>query len=210
MAAQAVVFDWGGVLARADQTYLRELGAEIGLTAEGLWEVFSGPGGENSFTGQPFGAADLIPSMTRALSERLGDQALEVATRLCAAYGDPDLQMAIPEMHTLFTDLQDRGVPLAILSNAPREIRGPITALLGARLPEVLWVSGERGAGKPQRQAFEGIADELGLQPAACVFVDDSASHIAAAEAAGMRGLHFTGDVQEVRVGLNNLGLDIL
>ncbi len=53
-------------------------------------------------------------------------------------------------------------------------------------------VSGEVGIIKPEAAIFRCFLERYGLDPADCLFIDDMTINIAAAEAAGMTGHHFT------------------
>jgi 2-haloacid dehalogenase len=53
-------------------------------------------------------------------------------------------------------------------------------------------VSGDEKLIKPEPAIFHLLADRYGLDLADCVFIDDSAKNIAAAQALGMHALHFT------------------
>ena len=51
-----------------------------------------------------------------------------------------------------------------------------------------------RGEASDGDEAFvRALCERYGLDPASCLFVDDSADNCTGAEAAGMRSLHFTG-----------------
>ena len=45
---------------------------------------------------------------------------------------------------------------------------------------------------KPEARIFSHTAQLLGVAPADCVFIDDIAANVTAAEAAGMTGIHHT------------------
>lgn len=58
---------------------------------------------------------------------------------------------------------------------------------------DVLAVSGEIGTLKPDPRAYLYTADKLGVEPSACVFIDDKKRMVEGAEQVGMRGLVYTG-----------------
>jgi HAD superfamily hydrolase (TIGR01509 family) len=209
MLIKAVIFDWGRVLGRGDRDYIRRVAAEYGLTLEEAVAMYVGPAGENSLVDRQFGVAELVDSMAAALSERLGERAAELAARLCAIYDDPERQTPITDMIALFGELHRSGVALALLGNGPSESRPVMHAHLGDLMPAVVWLSGERGVGKPARAAYVGVADELGVDVSECVFIDDLATNVQGARDAGMHALQFAGDVQAVRDGLQELGLGL-
>ncbi|AIG63787.1 HAD family hydrolase [Corynebacterium atypicum] len=92
----------------------------------------------------------------------------------------------------LFSAAREIGVSLAILSNDPGgpdaepirewEFRGIVDAVL---------LSGEIGADKPSREAFQAAADALDLPMRDCVFVDDSIVNVRAAVENGLIGIMY-------------------
>ncbi len=51
-------------------------------------------------------------------------------------------------------------------------------------------LSGLAGVAKPERAAYELVAERLGVAPARCVFVDDLRRNVLGAVSAGMTGVH--------------------
>jgi 2-haloacid dehalogenase len=72
-------------------------------------------------------------------------------------------------------------------------------------LEDVL-VSGREGLVKPDPAIFHLLIERYDLRPGTTVFVDDSPTNVAAAEAVGLRALQFTVAAQ-LRADLQNLGL---
>ena len=69
-------------------------------------------------------------------------------------------------------------------------------------------VSGDEKVIKPDPAIYRILFDRYRLQPADCVFVDDSAKNVRGAEATGMRGLLFESPDQLAR-DLRRLGFDV-
>ncbi|MBK8458572.1 MAG: HAD family phosphatase [Phyllobacteriaceae bacterium] len=67
-------------------------------------------------------------------------------------------------------------------------------------------VSGEIGMIKPDRAIFDHHARTFGLEPAATLFIDDSAKNVEAAIAAGWQAVPFTG-AAELKADLVRLGV---
>lgn len=93
----------------------------------------------------------------------------------------PDLAM-----FDLVQDVKAAGVGVALLSNSwgntyPRE---RIDAVF-----DLVVISGEVGMRKPEPEIFELALDRIGLPAGECVFVDDMAHNITAAERAGLAGI---------------------
>lgn len=47
------------------------------------------------------------------------------------------------------------------------------------------------GFAKPDRRVFEAAAEAVGVKLQRCLFVDDTPGHVAAAQAAGLTGIHY-------------------
>ena len=67
-------------------------------------------------------------------------------------------------------------------------------------------VSGREGVAKPDPAVFHLLLSRYDLDPAGTVFVDDSPANVAAAAAAGLTALVFTG-ADRLRADLSRLGL---
>ena len=91
-------------------------------------------------------------------------------------------------MLDLIRALRQAGLRTALLSNSwgnddyPRH--------MFPDLFDVVVISAEVGMRKPEERIFRHTAALLGLEPAECVFIDDVAANIAAAEAVGLIGVH--------------------
>ncbi|MFC5290992.1 HAD-IA family hydrolase [Actinokineospora guangxiensis] len=94
-------------------------------------------------------------------------------------YTDPEIAEAVEAARV-------KGFRTALLSNADRTPGG---------LPEVfdaVVVSGEVGFGKPDERIYELAARRIGVDAAACVYVDDIRAFVLGAVAVGMTGVHHT------------------
>ena len=90
-------------------------------------------------------------------------------------------------MLDLIRALRRAGLRTALLSNSwgddyPRD--------LFPELFDVVVISAEVGMRKPEERIFRHTASLLGLEPEECVFIDDVAANIVAAEAIGLIGVH--------------------
>ena len=84
--------------------------------------------------------------------------------------------------------LTDGGLRLAVASSSNRELIDAVLRRLGLTgLFEVTVSSEEVPRGKPAPDVYLEAALRLGVAPARCIAVEDSASGIRAAHAAGMR-----------------------
>lgn len=67
-------------------------------------------------------------------------------------------------------------------------------------------VSGLIGLIKPDREIYDYHVNTFGLDPAATLFIDDSAANVEGAKAAGWQAVHFTGAAR-LRADLASLGI---
>jgi 2-haloacid dehalogenase len=113
----------------------------------------------------------------------------------------------VPGTSDVLRELHDRGTRLIGLTNWSAETYPYAEATFDfMRLFEGVLVSGVEGVAKPDPAVFRLLVERYGLQPGRTVFVDDSAKNVAAATAAGLRGLLFT-DAGQLRRDLTAMGL---
>jgi 2-haloacid dehalogenase len=124
------------------------------------------------------------------------------------AHFDRSLLGSLEDNVALLRDLHAAGVPVAGLTNWSAELfphaleRFDFLALF-----DDIVVSGDERLAKPDPAVFELLAARLGRPLSACVFVDDSATNVAAAAAAGLDAIHYTG--QPLRPLLQARGLPV-
>jgi 2-haloacid dehalogenase len=100
----------------------------------------------------------------------------------------------IPGTVDILAALRARGVPLYALSNWSAE-----TYPVAQRRFEFLsWfrgvlISGREGLKKPDPRIFALMLERFGLAADDAVYIDDSPRNVAAAEALGVRAVHFDG-----------------
>ena len=101
---------------------------------------------------------------------------------------------AIPGMYELLLELKARGHRLFGLSNWSAEtfvqIKEDFPAL---KLLEGMVVSGYVKCLKPSPEIYQLLLDRYSLKASDCVFTDDNAANVAAANSLGIRGILFTG-----------------
>ncbi|HEX2051002.1 MAG TPA: HAD family phosphatase [Actinomycetota bacterium] len=182
----ALVVDYGGVLTSPVQDAMVGFAAEIGVELQDFVRValaaYAG-GGDDLVVGFETGR---VPEeqFARAFARRLSAIAPEPVApegllRRMFARLDPD-----PAMEAAVRAARAAGLRTALLSNSwgaelyPRDGFG--------RLFDVVVISGEVGMRKPERAIFLLAAERLGVEPAACVFVDDTPEHLRGAQDVGM------------------------
>ncbi|QLG49588.1 HAD family hydrolase [Natrinema halophilum] len=90
-------------------------------------------------------------------------------------------------LHDLLAELDDRGVPTALVSSSPHDWIGMVTERfdLEGSFDRVISADDIDGASKPAPDVFAYAADEIGVPAAECVVVEDSENGIEAAARAG-------------------------
>ena len=180
MSAEAVVFDLDGVLVDSDHIW-HEVREGLAHERGGRWTDHS--------------EADMMGMSSTEWSQYLHDvvglpqapQELndEVVRRMLARYEVelPLIDGAAETVRRLASSFR-----LAVASSSNRElIDGVLTAAGLAEQFEVTVSSEEVARGKPSPDVYLEAANRLGLDPAACAAIEDSANGIRAAHAAGMR-----------------------
>lgn len=93
----------------------------------------------------------------------------------------------------IHAELVGRRVPTALFSNAPTVIADAIDALPSLAPMLGRYFSARLRLAKPDLAAFAAVVDDLGRRPGDVVFVDDRPVNVAAARAAGLQAVLFTG-----------------
>lgn len=195
----AVVFDLGGVLIRWDPRHLyRQLMPEDEIDAF-LDEVGFDAWNHAQDAGAPWGPA--VEAHAALFPHRRA---------LLAAYPArfPDsLDGPVEGTVAILADLHAAGIRLVALTNWSAETFPYAEAAFDfLALFEGVVVSGREGVAKPDPAVFDLLMSRYDLDPAGTVFVDDSPANVAAAAAAGLTSLVFTG-ADRLRADLSRLGL---
>ncbi|MBP6788321.1 MAG: HAD-IA family hydrolase, partial [Candidatus Promineofilum sp.] len=91
-------------------------------------------------------------------------------------------------LFALLDEIEQRGLPWAVATSTPRAVAEIILGQLGVVGRYTALAAGDEVAhGKPAPDIFLLAAARLGVTPAACLALEDSAAGCAAAVAAGMR-----------------------
>lgn len=105
----------------------------------------------------------------------------------------PQGTSVFPGMHELLTELENRSVPLAVLSNKPHAFTVEIVEkLFPAHRFSVVLGNREGLAHKPDPTGALEIANQLGIAPEDCVIIGDSTMDLDTAKNAGMKSIAVT------------------
>ncbi len=103
---------------------------------------------------------------------------------------NPANLVVMPGVFKLLDDLQSRGFPLAVASGSPRIQVDLMLCGMGIAERFRAIVGGtDVPKTKPAPDVYLHAAQQLGIAPANCVAIEDSATGITAAKAAGMRAI---------------------
>lgn len=189
---QALIVDYGGVLTSPLPAAMASWCAADGIDPTVFAAVMrqwltpgAGPNPVHALeTGQVSGP-EFERQLAAVLAERTGRPlaAPGLLTRMFAAF------LSEPNMLAAVRRARRQGLRTALLSNSwgndyPRDG--------WEGLFDVEVISGEVGLRKPDPQIYLLTARRLGVEPAACVFVDDLRPNVRAAVAAGMVGVLHT------------------
>ena len=182
---EAVVFDYGGVLARTVEQEPRA-----------AWErrLGMGPGTLTTAVhdGELWVAAQKgsIQSDThwQAVGEALGMSESQLQRLRKAFYAGDVIN---DELLTTIDCLRRQGLQAGLLSNFSSDLRGMLKEQDMLHRFDHIAISAEIGVMKPDPTAYKAVLDMLGLPASSCVFIDDLEVNVTAARALGMHGILF-------------------
>ncbi len=150
------------------------------------------PGG--SLTAIAFAPDRLVPAVTGRITDAAWRAGIaEELTRQHGADGAAAVREWSAPVGDVDADVlrlvraQRRLRTVALLSNATDRLRSDLRALSLEDEFDAIFGSAELGVAKPDPEVFARVCSALDRTPAQCLFVDDSAGHVAAAAAAGLR-----------------------
>ena len=182
---KAVIFDYGGVLARTVDpapraAWERDLGLAPGALTTAVHDKQLWVAAQNgSITSD---------AHWQTVGEALGLSALQLRELRASFYGGDVLNH---ELLACIDCLRQQDMTLGLLSNFSTDLRGMLEAQDLLRRFDHVAISAEIGRMKPDAAAYEAILGMLALPAPACAFIDDLPANVAAARALGMHGIVF-------------------
>jgi len=177
---EAVVFDLDGVIVDSEHVW-DEVREELARERGGRWH----PGAQRDMMGMSSTEWSRYMHDTIGLPEPPEEISAEVVRRLAARYRE-ELPL-VPGAANAVRRLAE-AYPLGLASSSNREIIDLVLELAGLAGCFRATVSSEEVArGKPAPDVYLEAAARLGVDPRACVAIEDSHNGIRSAKAAGMR-----------------------
>ncbi|MFF6937713.1 HAD-IA family hydrolase [Streptomyces sp. NPDC008312] len=193
MTATCVILDIGGVLELTPETgwvqrWEERLGLPLGTVHERMHDVWR--------AGSVGGISER--EVNEQVAARLGLDGPQVEAFMGDLWGE---YLGAPNVELINYVRGLRGTcRLGILSNSFVGARERETALYQFdELVEQIVYSHELGIEKPDLRAFEAVCASLDVRPESCLFIDDVAVNIEAAQAAGMQAHLFEDNARTFR-----------
>jgi epoxide hydrolase-like predicted phosphatase len=179
---RALLVDWGGVMTTNLFASFRAFCEQEGLEPDALREAFRSNGEARelliAFEEGRMEEVDFEPQLANLLEV----EPLNLIDRMFAGSSlDPLMVAAVRATH-------DAGIRTGLISNSWGVRRYPRELM--AEIFDGIVISGELGMRKPAPRIYELGAEEIGVAPAACVFVDDLPFNLTPARELGMTTIH--------------------
>jgi epoxide hydrolase-like predicted phosphatase len=197
---RAIIFDFGGVLVRTeDSTSRRQLEARLGLRERELDRlVFDSDVSIRATVGDVSDSA-VWENVAANLKLAADQMAIFRSDFWAGDKLDQELVALLASMRPPYKT--------AILSNAWSSGRETIARRFGLeRAVDTIIISAEERLAKPDPRLYQLVARRLGVMPDEAVLVDDYLPNVEGARAAGWRAIHYHAGL-DVRAELEKLGV---
>ncbi len=206
---RAVLFDFGGVFTPSPFDGARQYGAKIGADPERMLELVFGPYHED--TDHPWhrlerGELSFVDARSEIIALGQAEGIDADPFKLFASMGLGP-RAAYASMVERTQRIVAKGYRTALVTNNIAEFRENWRKMLPAdELFQVIVDSSEVRMRKPNPAIFQLTLARLGdIAPAECLFLDDAASNVEAAQALGIRGVVVKPDLADALAALDAL-----
>ena len=190
MTIKAIIFDLGGVLLRtADFAPREQLAARLGMTRHELEDfIFGGESGDQAQRGDIS-----VQQHWDNLGAQLHLPRQEFRKVLEEFFGNDELDLVLLEhIRNLHKTYQT-----GLLSNAFGDLRQIIHQRWHFEDAfDDMVISAEVGLVKPDERIFKLAVEQLGVEAAQTVFIDDMPRNVNGARQVGLQGIHFQNPLQ--------------
>ncbi len=200
---RAIFFDFGGVIARLDRGLLAELEVRYGLPKGSFIKaLYTIPEWKAAEIGEGTEEA-WVAAVRRKLDEFAGRSLPDIRGEWAVMWRtlDADVLRLIERL----------GVPydVGLISNSTPRLEGELRdhhKIDG--LFKVIVNSALVGIAKPDAGIYHLAAERMGVEPSACVHIDDLARNVEGAREAGFQAIHHEGDYATLERELRSLGVE--
>jgi putative hydrolase of the HAD superfamily len=196
----AVIIDLDGVIRHWDPEQIPSIERRHGLPAGSLASVAFEPDRLDRAMDGRLAFSEWCDEIGAGAAGAHGADAAAVAQAWAESGWDIDLTVI-----DMVAAVRSR-VPVVLLSNATTQLRADLERSGIDDAFDAIVSSAEIRAAKPSREAFVAAAEQAGVPLDRCLFVDDTAGHVQAARALGLRAEVFT-DADALRELFVELGL---
>lgn len=204
MTIEVIFFDYGGVIGHVDRDAVGRLEAEYGLAENDLLRcIYTIPEWRAAERGEVEDSV-WIEAANAAMDEKAGRPvpALHEAWRMTMWRRLDEKVVALAEA------LRARH-RVAMISNSTKRLEKELLEPLGVHeMFEVVVNSARVGIAKPDTRIYHLAAEQMRVEPAACVHIDDLQPNIDGAIEAGFSAIHYQGDFAALTESLRSLGVE--
>jgi len=199
---RAIFFDFGGVIARLDRGLLAELEVRYGLPKGSFIKAL--------YTIPEWRAAEIgegteeawVAAVRRKLDEFAGRPLPDIRSEWAVMWRtlDADVLRLIERLGGRYD--------VGLISNSTPRLEGELRdrhKIDG--LFKVIVNSALVGIAKPDARIYQLAAERMGVEPSACVHIDDLARNVEGAREAGFQAIHHEGDFDTLERELRSLGV---
>jgi len=187
---KGLIVDWGGVLTMPIHTaigsWLKASGVDHNHYGEVVRRWVEPLPGESSPVHRLERGELAVEDFEHLLSAALAREGSLVEARGLVGKMFADLAIYEDSMTSLVTRARAAGIRTALLSNS---WGNEYDRRDWHEMFDTVVISGEVGMRKPEREIFELVLKRIGLPADQCVFIDDMAHNIVAAQQAGLIGI---------------------
>ncbi len=211
MSARAAILDYGGVMAASPVGRIHDLADQLGMAREVVVETIfggHGDGSDNPWHDLEAGRCGFDDDFAARMQARFDPHGVRFDLPSFVSWVTDATNEPQPRVVETVRRARAAGLPTLLLTNSVTGFFPVIEATIPVdELFDHVLESWRIGVRKPAPEAYAIAAETLGVSPADCVFADDQAVNVAAAEALGMTGLFVADDIEAARSLASALGL---